>query len=143
MRLSMLLLVGLPLLAQDGTQLLARPPVLQLSLKKAVEIALAPEGSTRVQLAEEALKQAKSREQQARAGLLPDLESYLTYESETRNLRALGINFSLPGLQIPSVVGPFDVFDARATVTQNVFDFSTIRRFQASKVAVDAAKARQ
>ena len=36
-------------------QLQNRPAVLQLSLKQAVEIALAPEGSTRVKLAEEAL----------------------------------------------------------------------------------------
>jgi len=44
------LAIASPLLAQ----LQSRPPVLQLSLKQAVEIALAPEGSTRVKLAEEA-----------------------------------------------------------------------------------------
>ena len=143
MRANLLLSIAVvPLLAQDGadTQLQTRPTVLQLSLRKAVELALAPEGSTRVQLAEEALKQAKSREQQARAGLLPDLEGYVSDKSETENLRALGLNFSTPLFQIPTLIGPFDVFDVRATVNQTVFDFSTIRRFQASKVAVDAAK---
>jgi outer membrane protein TolC len=38
-------------------------------------------------------------------------------------------------------VGPFDVFDARASVTQSVFDFSSIRSYQAAKVAVEAVKA--
>jgi outer membrane protein TolC len=32
------------------------------------------------------------------------------------------------------------VFDVRATVNQSVFDFSSIRRYQASKVAVEAVK---
>ena len=34
---------------------------LPLSLKRAVEIAVSPEGNTRVQLAEESVKQAESR----------------------------------------------------------------------------------
>ncbi len=140
-----LLLAALPLLAQDGDQqLLTRPPVLQLSLKQAVQLALAPEGSTRVKLAEEDLKQAESRADQSRAALLPDLEGSLQYQNETVNLKAFGIDFPkvpIPGFVIPSFVGPFSVLDARASVDQTVFDFSAIRRYQASKVAVEATKA--
>jgi outer membrane protein TolC len=127
-----------PLLAQLQT----RPPVLRLSMKQAVQIALAPEGNTRVQLAQEALKQAEAQATESRAALLPDVESYVSDEALTRNLRALGLNFTLPpalGLNFPTVVG-FDVFDARATVNQNLFDFASIRRFQASKVNVEATK---
>src|SRR5689334_18576622 len=46
---------------------------LDLSLKRAVELAISPEGSARVRLAEEALKQSQSRTAQAKAALLPDL----------------------------------------------------------------------
>lgn len=115
---------------------------LELSLKRAVEIAISPEGSTRVQLAGEAVKQAQSRSAQARAALLPDIESSVTDESLTRNLAALGVRFEvpIPGFQFPTLVGPFDVFDARATATQNVFDFSLIRRYQASRAGVRAAR---
>ena len=61
-KLLLILSVAAPLLAQDGDQqLLTRPPVLQLTLRHAVELALTPEGSTRVKLAEEDLKQAESR----------------------------------------------------------------------------------
>lgn len=133
------LLLAMPLYAQLQT----RPPVLKLSMKQAVQIALAPEGNTRVQLAEEALKQAEAQALESRATLLPDVESSLIYEGETRNLRALGINFNFPpalGFSLPSVVG-FDVFDARASVNQNIFDFASIRRYQASKVNVEATKA--
>lgn len=126
-------------------QLQNRPAVLQLTLKQAVEIALAPEGSTRVKLAEEDLKQAQSRADQARAALLPDFEGYVQDQSETNNLKAFGFGLAfivpIPGFNIPTFVGPFNVFDARLSVNQTVFDFSTIRRYQASKVAIEATKA--
>ncbi len=127
-------------------QLQSRPPVLKLSLKQAVKIALSPEGNTRVQLAEESLKQAESQSQESRAALLPDLESYVSAESETVNLRSVGLNFTFPailGIRLPTIVGPFDVFDARASVNQSIFDFGAIRRYQASKVSIEATRADQ
>ena len=39
----------------------------ELSLKRAVQLAVSPEGNTRVQLSAEALKQAESRSAQSRA----------------------------------------------------------------------------
>src|SRR5271156_6472662 len=139
-KLLLIVAAAVPLLAQDGDQQLqTRPPVLQLSLKQAVQLALAPEGSTRVKLAEEDLKQAESRADESRAALLPDFEGSIQYQNETVNLRAFGIDFPkipIPGFVIPSFVVPFSVLDARASVDQTVFDFSTIRRYQASKVAV-------
>jgi outer membrane protein len=135
------ILLATACLTACAQQLQTRPPVLQLSLKQAVKIALAPEGSTRVQLAEEALKQAQSRQTEARAALLPDLEGKLSYQNEVLNLKTIGIPFSaIPGLTFPTISGPFDVFDVRATVTQNVFDYPSILRYQASKKAVDASK---
>ncbi|HEV8145565.1 MAG TPA: hypothetical protein VGP79_04260, partial [Bryobacteraceae bacterium] len=103
---------------------------LPLSLKRAVEIALAPEGNTRVALAGETLKQAQSRIAEARAAFLPDLDASVQDRRQTVSLRAFGFDFQLPagaGFAIPSVVGPFNVLDARATAQQRVFDFSTIR----------------
>src|SRR5260370_13927443 len=134
----LVLVFTLPAFAQ---QLETRPQILQLSLKKAIEIALSPEGSTRLQLAQEALKQTEARKDQARAALLPDLEGQISDQNQTRNLAALGIQFpSLPGFHFPTVVGPFNVFDVRASVNQNVFDFSSIRRFQSAKASAGAAK---
>ena len=61
----------------------------------------------------------------------------------TRNLAALGVSFEspIPGFTFPTFVGPFNIFDARASLTQSVFDFSTIRRYQASRAGVQASKA--
>lgn len=118
---------------------------LPLSLKKAVEIALAAEGSPKVALAQEAIQQADAQKLEARSALLPDLESSVTDERETSNLRAFGFSPSIftflpPGVTFPAIVGPFAVFDARATASQNVFDFSTLKRFQQSKANVEAVK---
>jgi outer membrane protein len=143
-----LILAAAPLLAQDGDQqLLTRPPALRLTLQQAVQLALAPEGSTRVKLAREDLQQAQDRAGEARAALLPDFEGYVQYENETVNLGAFGFNFqnvfrNVPvPISISEFVGPFGVLDARAEVNQTVFDFSAIRRYQASKVAIEATKA--
>jgi outer membrane protein len=115
---------------------------IQLSLKRAVEAAVSPEGNTKIQLSDEALKQAQAKSAEARAALLPDLEASLTDRDQTANLAAMGIHISvpIPGFVFPTFVGPFTTMDARATVTQSVFDFSSIKRFQASKVGVSAAR---
>src|SRR3984957_16081526 len=95
---------------------------LPLSLKRAVEIALAPEGSPRVALAEESIRQSQTGVAQARAAFLPDIETSVTDQSETVNLKSYGLNIQVPGFSLPSIVGPFSLFDARATATQSVFD---------------------
>ena len=115
---------------------------LPLSLKRAVAIALAPEGSAKVQLSTEAEKQAETRSAEARAALLPDLSAAFSEQNMTRNLAAVGIQLQLPvlGIQFPTFVGPFSVMDARVSANQSVFDFSSIRRYQAAKVGISASK---
>ena len=132
---SLLLLLALTVPA------VAQQPI-QLSLKQAVEAALEPNGNTRVQLADEMVRQAEAQSAQVRAQLLPDVSASVGKQSQTRSLSALGLKSDeLPqGAQLPSVVGPYSTFDARGTVTQKVFDFSAIRRFQAARTGKDAAE---
>jgi outer membrane protein TolC len=116
---------------------------LPLSLKRAVEIALAPEGSPRVALAQESIQQAQARRLESRSAFLPDIESSVSEQRETVNLKTFGFNFTsplVPGFKFPSIVGPFSVFDARATASQTVFDFSSIKKYQESKAEIAAAK---
>jgi outer membrane protein len=119
---------------------------LQLSLKRAVETAISPEGSARIQLADEAVKQAQARALEQRAALLPNVDAAFSDQSRTQNLAALGFNsriFSaipIPGFSFPTFVGPFTTVDARVSGSQSVFDFSNIRKYQASKVGVTAAR---
>jgi len=118
-------------------------PVLRLDMKRAVDIALAPDGNVRVALAREYTVQARARTAQARGFLLPDFSAAVGQQNLTRNLEAMGIRVQvpIPGFHFPTFVGPFNVFDARASVTQTLFDFSSIRRLQAARAAQRAATA--
>lgn len=123
----------------------AQTTPLQLSLKRAVEMAVSPEGSARIKIAGESVEQARTRSLQSRAALLPNIEGYVSFASQTRNLEALGLGTSSTPFAslIPRFVGPFNTFDARATAQQSVFDLASIQRYQASKRVVDAARAEQ
>jgi outer membrane protein TolC len=115
---------------------------LPLSMKAAVDPALAPEGSVRLRLALEAIRQAESRAGQARAALLPQIETSVTRDNRTVNLEAFGVRFEIPGTEFrtPSRVGPFSVFDARASGSQTIFNLTAIRRYQASRTSAAAAR---
>ena len=138
MRFLMFLICFCSVFAQENRSV-------QLTLKRAVEIATSPEGNARIQIAGEGVKQAESRSAQARAGLLPNFDATVSQQSQTRNLEAFGLRIEtpIPGFSIPKFVGPYNVFDVRATGSQNLFDLSTIRRYQASKAGIGTAKAEQ
>lgn len=116
---------------------------LRLTVKRAVELALSPEGNVRIQISEEAVKQSKARVAEARSALLPNLEGTLGEQSTMRSLATLGVGeVKLPfNVKIPRVVGPFNAIDIRAVATQSILDFSSIRRYQAARAGVRAAKA--
>ena len=120
----------------------AQQAPLQLSLKRALDLALAPDGNTQVQLAVESLRQSETRVTQERSAFFPDLSGFVTYQDQTRNLAAFGISFNvpIPGFQFPTLVGPFTTFEARARVQQNVLDLSTVRRYQASRAGLAATR---
>lgn len=91
-------------------------------------------------LAGERTAQARARALQQVAGLLPQLTATL---SETRtfkeNLAAQGLSFS----GFPSMLGPFDTFDARAHFSERLFDWGAWRRAQSSKAEARAASAEE
>jgi outer membrane protein TolC len=136
--LALTLLAGVA--AQSAAQ--AGAP-LRLSLQQAVELALAPQGDARLQVAAQAVKQAQARAGQSRAGLLPTLEGSTNAQNLTRSLSAGGIivNIPLPGFAFPDLVGPYTLFDFRSAVSQNILDLGVLKRYQAAKSGVTAAEA--
>ncbi|MCX6635491.1 MAG: TolC family protein [Acidobacteria bacterium] len=121
----------------------AEQAVMRLGLKEAVDLALAPDGNARARIAAEMVRQAQARSAQARAALLPNVDASMVTQNQTRNLAAFGIQIQLhiPGFHFPELVGPFSTMDLRASATQSVFDISAIRRYQASRAGLTAAKA--
>ena len=120
-------------------------PALELSLRRALDLALAPDGNARVAIAKEMVAEARARSGQARADLLPNVDGTVSQSSQTRNLQAFGIQIAIPipGFEQPRFAGPYDVFDARLSATQTIFSMSAIRRYQASREGISVARAEE
>ena len=105
-----------------------------IGLRQAIEAAVG--SRLDVVIAGEQASQARSRALQAVSSLLPQLTASL---SETRtfkeNLAAQGLSFA----GFPAMLGPFDTFDARARLTQKLFDWGAWRRTQSAAAAARAA----
>jgi len=110
----------------------------KLSLAEAVQRALQHNlgavGSTL------ALVQARGQSRAARSALMPDIRADVNDVEETFNLRSAGFNFSLPGFSFPSVVGPFNVLDVRARVSQSIADFTALNNYRSAREVARAGE---
>ncbi|HZP17888.1 MAG TPA: TolC family protein [Terriglobales bacterium] len=89
--LPMILTLAIPFAMHAAEPTPARGP-LRLSLKRAVELALSPEGNTFIQLSDEQIRQSKSRSAQARSAFLPDIAAAAGQQTSMRSLSALGLD---------------------------------------------------
>ncbi len=92
-RYLLILSLTVPFAGWAGEAAPERGP-LRLSLKRAVELALSPEGNTYIQLSGESLRQAKSRTAEARSAFLPDIEAQAGQTTAMRSLAALGLDLA-------------------------------------------------
>jgi outer membrane protein TolC len=73
--------------------------------------------------------------------LLPNLSARLSGTVQQLNLPAEGLTLlKVPGLHIPEVVGPYGIADARAYLSQEIFNWSDIKNW---KSAAEGEKASQ
>jgi len=80
---------------------------------------------------------AASDRWRARSAVLPDVSGRLSADREVINLAALGFS-GFPG--IPSVIGPFNVFDARIAVSQPVIDAQGLFHLREAGHELEAAR---
>lgn len=71
--------------------------------------------------------------------LLPDLSARISASREQINFKAQGLRISIPGVNIPTVVGPFGVTDARAYVS-DVFNWSDLKNWKSSEESEKASR---
>lgn len=117
------------------------PAPAQLSLSDAIQLALQNNSATLS--AQEQRREAGGFSTQARSALLPNLSGVSYQANLTANIAALGFQPStFPGVAT-SFIGPFNNFDARARLVQNIFDRSAIHNYQSSKQGVRIAEFRQ
>jgi outer membrane protein TolC/AcrR family transcriptional regulator len=102
----------------------ATAETIPLSVKDAVERAL--QHNLGLLLQEEAVKTAHGARWRALAGLLPDLSAGATSSRQVINLDAYGF----PGE--PSIIGPFNVFDARVFASQPLVDLRALHDTRAA-----------
>lgn len=139
------LLLVLPLLGGRGGAVDAEEPTgsdspeLRLSLRDAIQAAI--DNNVNVSLLKERIAAAQAQADANLGALLPNVSGYLSGRNQTVNLAAFGLPFDrLSGLGLKSsVTEPFEVYDARATLVQNIFSLSLIQRWRAAKTGVDVA----
>lgn len=111
------------------------PGVLSLSLQEAIQRGL--RYNLGLLLSGQGQRQAEGARLAARSRLLPDISARTSYMAEQVNLATFGIP-PFPG--VPAIVGPFEVFDVRAFVSQRILDFSSLNTLRARSHATQAAR---
>ena len=108
----------------------------QLTLSEALNIALS--NSTVIRAATAQLDQASGQYQQARSTLLPHLDVSARQNFQTVNL--IGIGIDLPGGVAQGLIGPFGSMDARATLSQDIFNLASVRAWQSYRSRRDSSR---
>jgi len=104
-----------------------------LSLSEAVDLAL--KHNLQSVVAKERIAQAKGGKGVSLSALLPNISGSAYQASQTLNLASLGLPVGkMQG--ISPFTGEFKHFDARIQMSQNIFNLSALRRYQASKYEV-------
>ncbi len=110
------------------------PGVLPLTLDEAIQRGLRSNLGLILQSSQE--KNANGQRLQQLQRLLPTVTGTASYTVEQVNLAAYGLTF--PGLN--PIVGPFQVFDFRAYLTQNLVNLQALQSYIASKHNFEASK---
>jgi len=117
---------------------LATETKLELSLKEAFKRAL--EYNLGVIESGQNARAAHAVRLRSLNALLPNLSARASSTIEEINLRAQGINIHLPGVRIPALVGPFGVADARAYLSQEIFNWSDIKNWKSASESERASQ---
>ncbi|HEV8446477.1 MAG TPA: TolC family protein [Gemmatimonadaceae bacterium] len=119
------------------------PPPRKLSLGEAARLAASQVAT--VMAARLRVDEAKARVTQARADLLPQISAFPNWSSVTINSASFGIHFPTQPGQAPlfdpngSIIGPINLFDFRAGLTQTLWDPATKAKVAAAQSNVTAA----
>jgi len=112
----------------------AQAPV-RLSFAEAVRRAAGT--APAVELAGLRTDEASARVRQARGTFLPSLSFAAGWLNRDFNSKAQGISF--PG--VPTIIGPFNAYDARFRASQTLLDFSGLARLRAARAQVAGSTA--
>jgi outer membrane protein TolC len=112
--------------------------VLQLDFQEAINRGL--RNNLGLLLASDQTINARGERWKELSNLLPDFQGRIQEDAQTLSLTALGFKGNVFPFPIPRVLGPFNYFDARASLTQSVFNFHD---FEQERAAVERLKSAQ
>src|SRR5277367_112692 len=105
------------------------PGVLPLSLQDAIDRGL--KQNLGLLLSNADVRSARGQRWEQLSALLPHVTAAPYADASKINLAELGLT-SFAGVTLPRSVGPFSYFDARASVTQTLFDWKSINATRAA-----------
>ena len=90
---------------------------------------------------------ARSQRIRTLSALLPQITGQVSETVEQLSLTTIGFDLHIPGVNIPTIAGPFHYTDARAAASWTAFDYSARKTFRsaqdnerASRLSVDNAR---
>jgi outer membrane protein TolC len=116
----------------------AEPTDLALSLEDAFARAL--QYNLGLIESEQSTRSARALRLRNLSALLPDLSAQVSATRQTVNLQALGLRLQIPGVVVPTVVGPFSVADARGYLSQEIFNWSSIKSWKSAAESEKASR---
>ena len=114
------------------------PGVLPLSLQDAIDRGL--KQNLGLLLSSSDVNSARGQRWQQLSDLLPHLNLQPYADISQVNLAEFGFTFHFPGISIPTVVGPFAYFDARAYLTQSLLDLKSLSNTHAASERIKSAQ---
>jgi outer membrane protein TolC len=116
----------------------ATADVLQIDFKEAIDRGL--RNNLGLLLATDQTLAARGQKWQQLAELLPSVGIRAQEAVQTESLSALGFHANVFPFPVPRVIGPFNYFDLRADLSQNIFNFRDLEKERAATANLKAAQ---
>ncbi|MBZ5681612.1 MAG: TolC family protein [Acidobacteriia bacterium] len=114
----------------------ATSEVLQIDFKEAIGRGL--RNNLGLLLSGDNVLSARGERWKTLSDLLPNVQARVQENVQTQSLAALGLTSVFEGL--PRVIGPFNYFDARASLSQSLFNFRDIEKERAAFESLKSAQ---
>ena len=112
------------------------PGVISLSLQDAINGGL--KQNLGLLLSHADIGSARGQRWEQLSALLPHVTAAPYVDASKINLPEIGLS-SFPGVTLPRSIGPFSYFDARAAVTQTLFDWKSVNATRAASQSLKSA----
>jgi outer membrane protein TolC len=116
----------------------ASPEALPLDFQGAIDRGL--QHNLGLLLASDQTMAARGEKWKELSDLLPNLSARMQEDGQTLSLTALGFKKNVFPFPVPRVIGPFNYSDARASLSQSLFDFKQIEQARAASENMKAAQ---